>query len=122
MPGTSANVTKQLKKRMLEALKQSLGIVTMASEKSGVSRTQHYAWLKKDAKYKAAVDDLSEVAIDFAESSLFQQIRKQEAAATIFFLKTKARNRGYIEKRDVDVTSKGEHIAKPPVVWTDEEE
>ncbi|MCW5591044.1 MAG: hypothetical protein KIS74_02995 [Burkholderiales bacterium] len=107
---------------MLEALQKNLGIVTRAAEMSGCSREQHYAWMKKDAKYRKAVEELAEVAVDFAEASLFAQIRKQEAAATIFFLKTKARHRGYIERKEMDVTSKGEHIAKPPVTWTDDEE
>jgi len=112
--------TRQQKKAMLDALRQTLGIVTAACDKAGVSRATHYRWLAEDADYKAAVADLSEVAKDFAESSLFQQIRNQEASATIFFLKTKARDRGYIERKDLDLTSKGEHIAKPPIAWTDD--
>jgi hypothetical protein len=114
------DTTRQLKKRMLEALRQTLGIVTTACDKAGVSRATHYRWMSEDPKYKEAVGDLAEVAVDFAESSLFQQIRNQEASATIFFLKTKARHRGYVERKDLDVTSKGEHIAKPPIAWTDD--
>lgn len=116
----SKDTTRQLKRRMVEALRQSLGIVTTACERAGVSRATHYRWLTEDPKYKEAVSDLGEVAVDFAESSLFEQIRKHEAAATIFFLKTKARHRGYIERKDFDLTSKGEHIAKPPIAWTDD--
>lgn len=121
MPGSARpTTTKQKKKQMLDALRQTLGIVTAASEKTGIPRMTHYYWMTNDPEYKAAVDDLSEVAVDFAESSLFQQIRNQEASATIFFLKTKARHRGYIERKDLDLTSKGEHIAKPPIAWTDD--
>ena len=121
MPGSARpTTTKQLKKAMLEALRQTLGIVTAACEKAEVPRATHYLWMRTDEEYKAAVEDLGEVAVDFAESSLFQQIRNQEASATIFFLKTKARHRGYIERKDLDVTSKGEHVAKPPIAWTDD--
>jgi hypothetical protein len=114
----------QRKKAMLAALEKSLGIVSVASQSVGVPRETHYRWMRNDAKYAKAVEDLAEVAIDFAESSLFKQIKALSPAATIFFLKTKARDRGYIERRDVDVTSKGESVAppKPPIAWTDEED
>lgn len=106
---------------MLKALEQSLGIVTTACLAAGISRDTHYRWLNKDKKYAAAVKQVSEIVVDFAESHLFKQIRRGEVASTIFFLKTKARDRGYIEKRDVDVTSGGAPIGKPPIVWTDAE-
>jgi len=112
--------TRQKKKAMLEALRATLGIVTAAAEKTGIGRDNHYRWLREDADYATAVRDLEDVALDFAETALFRQIKDNDTAATIFFLKTKARHRGYIERKEMDVTSKGEHIAKPPIVWTDE--
>ena len=47
------NVT--LKKAMIEALEQSLGIVTTACKKVGINRKTHYDWLKNDEDYAAAV-------------------------------------------------------------------
>ena len=97
--------TEQHKKAMLDALEKSLGVVTSAAKTVGVGRTTHYLWMQEDKEYKAAVDELSDVAIDFAESQLHKQIKEGNSTATIFFLKTKGKKRGYIERQEVDVSS-----------------
>ena len=97
--------TEQHKKAMLDALEKSLGVVTSACKTVGVGRTTHYLWMQEDKEYKAAVDELSDVAIDFAESQLHKQIKEGNSTATIFFLKTKGKKRGYIERQEVDVSS-----------------
>ena len=88
------------KKAMVEALEKSLGVVTTAAKQAGISRDTHYRWLKEDEEYKAQVEELSEVALDFAESQLFKQIKDGNTTATIFFLKTKGKHRGYIERQE----------------------
>jgi hypothetical protein len=89
------------KKRMIEALKSTLGIVTAAAAKTGISRNTHYTWLQEDAEYKAEVDGIADMAIDFAESSLQRQIQDGNTTATIFYLKTKGKDRGYVERQEV---------------------
>lgn len=89
------------KKAMIAALEKSLGIVTVACKTVGIARDTHYRWMKKDKKYKEAVDALENVAIDFAESKLHKLIEKGDTAATIFYLKTKAKHRGYVERQEV---------------------
>jgi hypothetical protein len=93
------------KKAMLDALEKSLGVVTSACKTVGVGRTTHYLWVQEDKEYKAAVEELSDVAIDFAESQLHKQIKEGNSTATIFFLKTKGKKRGYVERQEVDVSS-----------------
>lgn len=90
-----------LKKAMLQALEASLGVVTVAAKNASIDRSTHYEWLKTDPEYKQQVDDLSNVAIDFAESSLFKQMKEGNAASIIFYLKTKAKHRGYIERKEL---------------------
>jgi hypothetical protein len=94
-----------LKKAMLDALEKSLGVVTSACKTVDISRETHYRWLREDADYKAAVEALSDVALDFAESQLHKQIKEGNSTATIFFLKTKGKKRGYIERQEVEVAS-----------------
>jgi hypothetical protein len=94
-----------LKKAMLEALEKSLGVVTSACKTVDISRETHYRWLREDSDYKAAVEALSDVALDFAESQLHKQIKEGNSTATIFFLKTKGKKRGYIERQEVEVAS-----------------
>lgn len=87
---------------MIEALEKSLGVVTTAAEQVGISRKTHYEWLKTDEDYKEAVESISDMALDFAESQLYKQIKEGEVTSTIFYLKTKGKKRGYIERTEVE--------------------
>jgi hypothetical protein len=98
------NRTIALKKAMLEALERHLAIITPACKELGISRDTHYRWLKEDKDYKKAVKDIDNVALDFAESALHQQIKKGNPLSTMFYLKCKAKKRGYIEQQDIKVT------------------
>ena len=88
------------KKTFIEALKKSLGVVMAASKKTGISRATHYHWYKTDPEYKSNIDDIKEDAIDFVESSLFEQIKDGNTTATIFYLKTIGKERGYVERQE----------------------
>ena len=90
--------TRIKKKLMLEALQQTLGVVSAACMQVGIERKTHYRWMESDKKYKAEVEDLTNVALDFAESKLLGQIKSNNTAATIFYLKTKGKKRGYVEQ------------------------
>lgn len=96
------NTSKHIKKQLLEALEKSLGVVTTACKNVGVGRTTFYQYLKDDKEFKQSVDELQDVALDFAESQLFKQIKEGNTTATIFYLKTKGKKRGYIERQEVD--------------------
>lgn len=96
-----------LKKAMLEALEKSLGVVTTAAKKVGINRSTHYEWLKTDEDYRKSVEALSDVAVDFAESTLYKLIESGDTTATIFYLKTKGKSRGYIEKFEANMNHSG---------------
>lgn len=101
------------KRAMLEALEKSLGVVTTAAKSVGIDRSTHYKWMESDPDYKAAVDSIADIALDFAESQLHQQIKDKDTTATIFFLKTKGKKRGYIERQEMEVSG-------GLVVWNEE--
>ena len=86
---------------MLEALEQSLGVVTSACKKVGIGRTTFYGWLKDDEEFAEQVRDIGEIAVDFAESQLHKQIKEGNSTATIFYLKTKGKKRGYVETQNM---------------------
>tara|TARA_R110000803_G_scaffold3785_9_gene12847 strand:- start:468 stop:842 length:375 start_codon:yes stop_codon:yes gene_type:complete len=106
--------TNTKKDAMLKALEKTLGIVTTACTLAKVSRSQHYHWMNHDPEYKRSVTDLENIALDFAESHLHELIKDGSPAATIFFLKTKGKRRGYIETTAIEVTE------KKPLTWMDE--
>lgn len=96
---TKTDITKRA---MLAALEKSLGIVTTASKIAGISRATHYEWMAEDDEYKAFVDSIAEMTLDFVESKLHGQIAKGDTTASIFYLKTKGKSRGYIERTEID--------------------
>tara|TARA_R110000764_G_scaffold89383_3_gene170868 strand:- start:746 stop:1108 length:363 start_codon:yes stop_codon:yes gene_type:complete len=104
------NKTEQHKKAVIQALEKSLGVVTTACMKVGIGRTQFYEWLKTDVKFAQDVDDIQNIAIDFAESQLYKQIGNGNTVATIFYLKTKGKHRGYMERIQTEHISDREPV------------
>lgn len=98
------------KESMLQALEKSLGVVTVACKQADVPRSTYYKWLKEDEEFAKAVKDIENIALDFGESQLHSQMRDGSTSATIFFLKTKGKKRGYVEKSELDITSDNEPI------------
>lgn len=101
MPGTSPINTAKNKKRMLKALEVELGIVTKACKTAGITPKTHFLWLQKDPEYKKAYDDIDIAVLDFVESALFKKIKSGDTACIIFYMKCRAKKRGYIE-REID--------------------
>ena len=92
------------KAALLKALKMARGIVTTACDAVGVTRKTYYDYYNSDPDFKQEADDVQEAAIDFVEGKLFEQIEKGTPVSTLFYLKTKAKHRGYIERTEVSHT------------------
>jgi hypothetical protein len=72
----------------------------------------HYDWMHADPKYKEQVEAIADMALDYAESKLMQSIGHGSDTATIFYLKTKGKKRGYVEKVQTEITGEdGKPIA-----------
>lgn len=136
---------EQQKRKLLDMLRETLGVVETACKRTGIGRTTHYRWLKADKKYAAEVFEIESVALDFGESQLHKLMNGYtlpdskvflvehtefkggkavvtkkplvvpivkhhgpDASAVIFFLKSKGKGRGYIEKTQVESQSKVE--------------
>lgn len=93
--------TKRNKAALLKALVECRGIVTDACKAVGVGRRLYYDYYNNDPEFRAEADDVQEVAIDFVEGRLFAQIEDDVPSSTMFYLKTKAKHRGYIERQEV---------------------
>ena len=105
------NKSRHIKKEaMLLALENSLGVVTVACKQSGTPRSTYYKWLKEDEQFAKDVKEIENIALDFAESQLHTQMKDGNTSATIFYLKTKGKRRGYIERSELDLTSGDEPI------------
>jgi len=121
-----SNKTVHIKKNLISAMRNSLGVVTTACEEVGISRTTYYDYYRNDEEFKKEVDSLADEALDFVESKLFERINGYEhkedkifqyegspvivptkkhyppdPTSIIFYLKTKGKERGYIEKSEI---------------------
>ena len=105
---------KDKKRAMLEALERTLGVVSVACKQVGISRWTHYDWKKNDAEYKKECEAIEEAAVDFAETNLYKLIKNGNPSATIFYLKTKGKKRGYVETQEIQIRE------KKPLSWFDE--
>jgi len=129
---------EQQKRKLLDMLRTTLGVVETACQRTGIGRTTHYRWLKNDKKYAAEVADIEEVALDFGVTQLHKLMggytvpdskvflvdhtefkggkavvtkkplvvplvkhHGPDASAVIFFLKSKGKRRGYVERNEV---------------------
>lgn len=120
-----------IKEKILQALEDKMGIVSEACKSIGFARSTFYKWLNEDSEFKAAVDEIQDVALDYVESKLFEKIsgvtvkgkgQSEEGepdvvydlppsdTAIIFYLKTKGKRRGYIEKTEQDINHGGTGI------------
>lgn len=68
-----------------------------------ISRQTFYEWKRKDENLNQMLEEAEEAMIDFAESKLIEHIDNGDVTSLIFFLKTKGKKRGYVEKTESDV-------------------
>ena len=95
------NKSEHIKKGLLDALEKSLGVVTTACKQVGIGRTTFYNYYNEDIDFAKKVDDIENVALDFAESQLHKQIQEGSTAATMILLKTRGKKRGYVERQEI---------------------
>lgn len=85
----------------LQALARNRGHVSNTCRETGVPRRTVYHWIE-DPVFAEAVDLVSETLLDDAELQLQNKIESGDITALIFFLKTKGKRRGYIERQEID--------------------
>lgn len=90
------------KETFIKHLHEAFGNISKACNAIGISRTTIYQWMKDDADFEDAVKNIDEYIIDTVENHLLNQIKDGSTPATIFYLKTKAKHRGYVEKQEID--------------------
>lgn len=98
------------KAKLIKALQKSLGIVTGACKEVGISRNTFYEYYKSDAEFKQAVDDINDITLDFVENQLLNKIKEGSERSILFYMKYKARKRGYTDS--LDITTGGDKITE----------
>tara|TARA_R110002050_G_scaffold81055_6_gene173256 strand:- start:499 stop:732 length:234 start_codon:yes stop_codon:yes gene_type:complete len=66
--------------------------------------------MKEDKEFAKAVEEIKEAQVDYVEGQLIKNISKGKETSIIFYLKSKAKDRGYAEK--LDITSGGKSLTE----------
>lgn len=109
------------KKQLIQAMRESLGVVTVACKKVGCSRNTFYEYYRDDAEFRDEINNVDDYALDFVESQLFKLIKEGDKTAIIFYLKTKGQKRGYIEKQQIEQHNYFEPLPKIEIMPTNQE-
>ena len=91
------------KEDFLIALKKNNGNISESCQSANIGRQTYYDWIDKDEKFKQDTEATKESLIDLAESKLMENINGNDNTSIIFFLKTKGKKRGYVEKQEVEL-------------------
>ena len=107
--------TETNKKRLIEAMEAHTCIITEACRSAKLTRKTFYNYMEKDKKFRDQINELSDVAVDFAKSSLMKQIENGNTTATIFFLVNKSKGE-FISINNPKPQSPGEIAAIPQTI------
>lgn len=78
--------------------------ISATCKKIGISRRTYYKWCENNPEFKNLVNDELESLIDLAETKLQQNIMEGKEQSIFFFLRTKGKNRGYVETVENNVS------------------
>lgn len=84
-----------------ETYAKKAGNISSTCSALNIDRNTFFKWRKDYEELNRALTDVEESLIDFSESKLLEQIQEGNLTAIIFHLKTKGKNRGYIERQEV---------------------
>ena len=94
--------TVEAKANFAEALKSTLGNISLACDRTNIARTTYYNWISEDKLFHQQIKEIEERNLDFAESQLLKGIKNENATLLIFYLKTKGKSRGYVERQEFE--------------------
>lgn len=93
--------TRYTNAAIIAALHENHGLVSLAARNLGCDRGTIYKRAKKHPTVQQAIDDARDLMTDEAESALYKAIKRGEAWAVCFYLKTQGKARGYVERQEV---------------------
>lgn len=87
--------------QIAEALRKNGGILSSVAAAFRISSSEITRRIQNSPALQAVRYEAQESVLDLAESKLIQNIQKNDNTAIIFFLKTKGKHRGYVERQEV---------------------
>jgi hypothetical protein len=98
--------------KFIQAFNRNGCNVSMTCKAIGISRGTYYIWMNTSPLFEQLIQDNLEAQIDLVETFLHKKIQEGDTISTLFFLKTKAKARGYVEKQEIEQTVKNTNDLK----------
>lgn len=99
-------MTKKISaERIAEVYKKKGCNITATCAALNISRRTFYQKKEKSKSLQDLLAEADESMLDFAESKLIEHINNNDTTCLIFFLKTKGKKRGYVERTEHDVSA-----------------
>jgi hypothetical protein len=112
--GGKATIGRKIK--AVGLLSESFFNIAWLCKQINIQRRSFNRWRECDPEFERACQDVQEEIYDEAEVLLQKKMRENDTTSLIFFLKTKCKQRGYVEKKEI------EHIGAVPVMTKEERE
>lgn len=87
-------------KKIVEVYRKKGCNISATCEALNISRQSFYNYRDSNEKLREQLEESDEAVLDFAESKLIEHINEGDVTSLIFFLKTKGKARGYVERTE----------------------
>lgn len=88
--------------QIIKALNANGGFVTAAARALNVTPQAIYRRAERNPSIKEALDAIRERYLDMAESKLIEKVQTGEGWAICFYLKCQGKDRGYVERAQIE--------------------
>lgn len=92
--------TKFTVAQVAKALRASLGVHSYAARRLCCSPSTIKSYVVGSKELQQVIDEVQEETLDLAEEKLHAKLKSGNMTAIIFYLKTKGKGRGYIERSE----------------------
>lgn len=93
-------------KQIESALRKTHGLIAHAAEILNVSRPAIHDRIKRSPRLQEVMKEIEERLIDQSENVIYHHMSNKNLTAAIFHLKTKGKNRGWIERHENELSGK----------------
>ncbi len=103
--------------QVIAAIHETKGMVYIAAQRLGCTASTIYNYRDRYPRVRAAMEHEDGMINDTAEMKLYQAVMNGEPWAVQFRLRTKARDRGYVERVQTEVSGKDGGPLQVRFVW-----
>ncbi len=77
--------------------------MTTSCKQANVCTKTYYVYYQDDADFANECDEIKQETLDFVESKHYENIDRHNVPSIIFHLKTKGKERGYVERTEQQI-------------------